>query len=364
MSSVLTRRALNRAYLDRQMLLRREALTPVEVIERLVGLQAQQARPPFVGLGTRLTSFERGDLIADIESGAVVRGTLMRCTLHLMSRGDFLAFRPVLQPVLTNAMRSILRERADTFDLAAILAEASRLFRQRPRTFTEIRNALIELFPEADERAMGYTVRTHLPLLIVPNEHTWGYRADPLFALAEDRLGEALPEAASPHALVRRYLAAFGPASGADTQAWSGLTNLAPVLNDLRTELVTLRDERKRELLDLRDAPRPPEDTPAPARFVADFDNLVLGHADRTRVISDEHRPVVVTKNALVLPTILVDGFVAGTWKVARSRKTATLTVTGFAPLPAAAKEELAAESRSLLDLLEPDAAEQRIEFS
>jgi hypothetical protein len=197
----------------------------------------------------------------------------------------------------------------------------------------------------------------------MPGEQEWGYRADADFALVEGWLETLAETDARPHALVLRYLAAFGPASAGDVQAWSGLTGLAAVLNELRPQLRVFRDERKRELFDLPEAPRPPSDTPAPARFVAEFDNLILSHADRTRVIADEHRRVVITTNGQVLGTILVDGFVAGTWKVARVRKTATLTVSPFAPLPSPAKAELAAEGEKLARFLQPDADQLNLRF-
>lgn len=360
---IFTRKALNRALLARQMLLAGEPISAAAAIEHLVGLQAQQARPPFVGLWSRVPGFQREDLYSLIQGRQVVRATLMRCTLHLMSRADLLAFRPVLQPALTRGMLSILRDRMKSFDLDALLAEARRLFEERPRTFTDLRTELLKRFPQGDERAMGYAVRTQLPLVVTPSEHPWAFRADPEFTLAENWLGEPLTTDDRPHALVLRYLAAFGPASTSDVQAWSGLQGLAPVLNDLRPQLQVFRDERKRELFDLPGAPRPPEDTAAPAHFIADFDNLVLSHADRTRVIADEHRPVVITKNGMVLPTFLLDGFVAGTWSLSRVRKTGVLTVSPFAPLPSTAKLELAAEAEDLARFLEPEAGQFDLRF-
>jgi hypothetical protein len=360
----LTRQMLNRALLARQMLLAREETAALAVIEYLVGLQAQLARPPYVGLWSRIAGFQRAELQSLIARRLVVRAPLMRCTLHLMSAADYQAFRPVLQPALTLAMRSILRDRLSRFSLEALVEEARRLFAERPRRFQELRAALLEKFPEADERAMGYAVRTQLPLVLVSGEHEWGFPGDAEFSLAEDWLGERVEAEDRPHALVRRYLAAFGPASASDIQAWSGLAGLGPVLNELRSELQVFRDERKRELFDLPDAPRPPADTPVPARFVADFDNLILSHADRTRVIADEHRRVVITTNGQVLPTILVDGFVAGTWKVTGTRKTATLAVSPFAPLPAAAKAELTADGESLARFLQPEAARFEVRFA
>jgi hypothetical protein len=359
----VTRKALNRALLARQGLLHREATPALTVIEHLVGLQAQLARPPFVGLWSRIPGFQRDELRSLLGSYQVVRATLMRCTLHLMSARDYAAFRPVLQPALTLGMRSILRDRANSFQLDALLSEARRLFAERPRTFADLRDELLQLFPGADERAMGYAVRTHLPLILVPGEQEWGFPGDADFALADGRLDRPFESDKRPHALLLRYLTAFGPASATDVQAWSGLPGLGTVLNELRPQLRTFRDERRRELFDLPAAPRPLEDTPAPARFVADFDNLILSHADRTRVIADEHRAVVVTKNGQVLPTILVDGFVAGTWKVSRVRKTTTLTVSPFAPLSSATKSELAGEGEQLARFLQPDADQFALHF-
>ena len=355
---LLTQRALNRALLARQMLLARHEVSVEEAIEHLVGMQAQQARPPFVGLWSRLVGFQAEALRSLLTERRVVRATMMRGTLHLMTRSDYLAFRSTLQTMLSLAMRSILRDRVDSFPMEELLAEARRLFSEQPRTFTELRAALLQQFPQADERAMGFSARTQLPLVIVPGEQQWGFRADGDFALAEEWLGEPIAEEAHPHALVLRYLAAFGPASTADVQAWSGLQGLAPILKELRPQLQVFRDERKRELFDLPDAPRPPEETPVPVRFVADFDNLILSHADRKRVIADPHRAVVVTKNGMVLPTILVDGFVAGTWKITHARKTAMLTISPFDTLSVATQQALAEEGELLLQFLEPDASQ------
>jgi len=353
----LTRRALNRALIVRQMLVSRVESTPLRVIEHLVALQAQQARPPFVGLWSRIAGFQRQDLRDLLNSGEIVRATLMRATLHLMTRRDYFAFRPVLQPMLSGAAQSILRDRLQSFDLNSVLTEGRRLFAERPRTFTEVRSGLVAAFPDADERAMGYAVRLHLPLILAPEEHDWSFRADGDFGLIEGWSEEPDELSRNTRALVLRYLATFGPASTADVQAWSGMRGLAPILEELRPQLEVFRDERKRELFDLPDAARPSEELEIPARFVADFDNLVLSHADRTRIIADEHRPIVVTKNGLVLPTILVDGFVAGTWKTAATRKIATLTISPFAPLPEAAREELAAEGEGLIRFVHPDVA-------
>jgi hypothetical protein len=323
----------------------------------LVGLQAQQPQPPFVGLWTRLANFERDDLLGRLCQREIVRVTSFRGTLHLMSTADFVAFRQTLQPMLTAGRQAVLRERTKGLDVPALLTVAQRLLTKNPRTFTELREELLTAFPDGDERAMGYTVRTQLPLVAAPDDSPWGYGADPGFIDAASWLGRSVETRDRREDLVLRYLAAFGPATAADFQEWSGMGGIKDVFDKLRPLLVTFRDQRKRELFDLPDAQRPREETPAPVRFLPGFDNAILGHADRSRIIADAHRKLVTTKNLQVLPTFLVDGFVAGTWKTARVKKTATLTLSPFGKLPATATKQLTVEADRLLKFIEPDAA-------
>jgi len=360
-TGVLTRRQLNRATLARQMLLARERTTALHAVERLVGLQSQVAKPPFVGLWSRVVGFRREDLIRLLQRRQVVRATLMRGTLHLMSARDFVDLRAAIQPVLTQGMQAVLRRRA--LDVDRVVAAARTCFEERPRTFEELRPLLLKRFPKGDERAMGYAVRTHLPLVQVPSEAEWGFPGSADFALAEAWIGKPLGSDPEPHPLVRRYLAAFGPATAADVQAWSGLAGVAPVLESLRSRLATFRDERGRELFDLPKAPRPPEDTPAPVRFVPEYDNLVLSHADRTRIVADAHRRSIVTANLQVRATFLVDGFVAGAWKIERKKASATLLIEPFEALGSKARTELAAEGDALLRFAEPGADRFEVRF-
>jgi hypothetical protein len=355
----LTSRQLNRATLARQMLLSRESVAATAAVERLAGLQAQLARPPFVGLWTRLEVFRRDDLIQPLRIRQIIRATAMRGTLHLMSAADYVALRGALQPMLAKGMQAILRERTQGLDMDALQVEARTFFGGKPATFDALRNHLKAKNPAADERAMAYAIRMHLPLVQVPTDDRWGFPSASDFALADDWLGKKVPiQEAQAHTLVRRYLAAFGPATPRDAQVWSGLQSLRAVFEELRPELVTFRDERKRELFDLPDAPRPEEDTPAPVRFLPEFDNLVLAHDDRTRVIADEHRPKVTLKNLQVRATFLVDGFVAGTWKVGRKKKTATLVLEPFGKLARKTLAELEQEGDALLRFVEEDALE------
>jgi hypothetical protein len=264
----LTTRQLNRATLARQLLLAREPIGPVEAIGRLCGLQAQEAAPPFIGLWTRLAGFEREQLLAALRDREIVRATLMRATLHLLGAQDYVDFRPALQPVMERAVRA-LGDRAEGLDAERVLAAARSLLLERPYGFSELRRLLQEQFPEADDRALGYLVRTHLPLVMVPTAAPWSFPSVADFTLADTWLGQAPAGAGSAEQLVRRYLAAFGPASVADAQTWSGLQGLAPVFEALRPQLLVFTGETgRRELFDLPGAPRPDADAPAPARLL------------------------------------------------------------------------------------------------
>jgi hypothetical protein len=355
-AETLSLRALNRATLARQMLLAREPISPVEAVERLCGLQAQEPKPPFVALWSRLEGFERDDLRAALQARQIVRGTLMRGTLHMVGARDFAAFRAPLQPVLDQAMRA-LGDRAEGLDVDALLPVATTFLEAEPRTFNELRALLVAEFPDVNERALGYAVRMQLPLVMVPTDDPWAFRSVADFTLADAWIGSRLSPASAPETLLLRYLAAFGPATAADMQVWSGLQGIAGVIGALRPELHVVRDERGRELYDLPDAPRPGEDVEAPARFLPEFDSLVLAHADRTRIVSDAHRPSLTTKNLRVRATFLWDGLVQGTWTVERSRKRVELVVAPFATLPRRAVRALSEEGESLLRFLEPDAA-------
>ena len=359
---MLTRAELNRATLARQMLLARERVGVVETVERLAGMQAQEPKHPFVGLWTRVEGFEEEALRRALHEREVVRATLMRSTLHLMSAGDYVALRTALAPPLSVALR-VLGARAEGLDLERVLPAARELLADRPQTFDDIRSALQERFPAVNDRALGYAVRTLLPLVMVPGEGRWGYPRIASFALAEEMLGRPIA-APAPEALVRRYLGAFGPASVADVQAWSGVGSMKGVLDAMRGELAVFADERGRELFDLPDAPRPGADAPAPVRLLPEFDNLVLAHDDRTRVIADEHRPRVTTKNLRVRATFLVDGFVAGTWTIEVKRRVATLCLEPFGALGTRAAAALRDEGERLVRFVEPEAESCEVQVS
>lgn len=363
-TDVLTLRALNRALLARQMLLRPAPLPAapararagavIGMVEHLAGLQAQAPFPPYYGLWSRLAGFQPADLAGLLESRRVVRIALMRATIHLVSASDCLTFRPLIQPVLDRALPAIFGARLAGLDTGALAAAGRALVDAAPRTFRELGGLLAPDWPGHAPAALAQGVRALVPLVQVPPRAIWGAAGQARHTSAEYWLGRPLDPSPSPGALVTRYLAAFGPAAVADVQAWSGLTRLGEVVDRLRPGLRTFRDERGRELFDLPDAARPAPGTPAPVRLVAEFDNLVLSHADRTRVVSDEHRQRLYTRNGIFPGTVLVDGFVTGAWRITRSRGAAALTVEMFGPVAAPDRDAITAEAERLLGFAAP----------
>ncbi len=341
---VLTLRELNRATLARQSLLERSSTDDVAgMLRRVAGLQAQEPRPPFLGLWTRMASFTAEDLLDALRTGAVVRAPLMRGTLHTVAAEDWaLYFGP------PDRTRNVLGERSRGMDPEPVLAAADALLREHgPMSMNALRPLLAERFPDEDDRVMGYAARLLLPLVMVPTDDRWGYGRDPVFGLTD----LALPRKRDDAELIRRYLAAFGPATVEDMQTWSGRQGLRPVVEAMADELVTFDGG----FFDLPDAPRPPQDAPGrEVVFLPDFDNLLLAHKDRRRVIADEHRPLVATKNLRIKATFLVDGMVAGTWSIKATKTKATVTLEPFGKIPrAAVREEAAAVAR----FLEPTAS-------
>jgi hypothetical protein len=337
---VLSLRDLNRATLARQLLLSRAKLPVPQAVEQVAGLQAQLARAPFVGLWSRLQDFSSEALLAALRKKTVVRATSMRGTLHLMSAKDYLRFRTALRPAITQIPMAALRERTDAVDLQETLRVGRGLFSE-PHVFEDLR----ELLP-GDARAGGYLVRTHLPLVQAVDEgQRHGFAASPRFVDAEKWLGRKISPDPSSAGLFLRYLRAFGPATAADFQAFSGLRDARETVASVREQLVSLRDERKRELFDLPDAPRPEGD--APVRFLPEFDSLLLAHKDRTRVLADAHRKRVYLPGLRVAATVLVDGFVAATWQVVK--KDVVVTALEGVRLP---RKQVLAEAESLAGFL------------
>jgi hypothetical protein len=325
---VLSRRELNRALLARQLLLERADLPVVRALERVAGLQAQDLAAPFIGLWTRVHGFEREQLKRALTRRTAVRATLMRGTIHIVSARDYVLFAPATLPMIRKLWQSYQRDRepvANVYELTARALEHASV----PRTNAELQELLGE--------DAWWRVRREALFVNTPGDEPWAFGRARRFVDAAAWLRRPLGDAEAGRGhLVRRYLSAFGPAGTDDLSAWSGLpiADLRPTLDGLR--LRRLRDERGRLLLDVPGARLPDPRTPAPPRLLPAFDNLILSHADRTRVIPDDYRRAVI-RGGLVDPVFLVDGFVAGRWSLAKG----TVDLEPFAPIPRPVEREL-----------------------
>ncbi|WP_018352915.1 winged helix DNA-binding domain-containing protein [Longispora albida] len=353
--------ALNRALLARQLLLGRAELPVLTAVERLAGLQAQAPNPPYTGLWARLAGFHQSDLSTLVESKEIVRLTLMRGTIHLVSAADALAWRPLIQPVLDRAFRSTYGKFLEGIDWDDIAAAARELVEEQPRTIAELGPLLGRRWPDRDHRALASAARERLALVQVPPRGLWGVSGQAAFTTIESWLGKA-PEAGSLDDMVLRYLGAFGPATVKDAQAWSGLTKLKEVFDRLRPRLVTFRSAEGAELFDLPDAPRP--DTAPPVLFLAEFDQMLLAYADKSRIMADRYRMPIFGKNAVIRATFLVDGMVRGMWRLTGKKGLATLLVEAFEPLTAGQEKALAAEGERLIAFAAPEATTSEIVFT
>jgi hypothetical protein len=372
----LSLQALNRATLHRQWLIERRDATAFEAIEHLVGLQAQAPLAPYVGLWTRLNGFHPDDLVSLLENRQAVRGSMMRATIHLMSSRDFLAFRPLIQPRLEREVYQNMtygRHRLEGLDMDAVLQAGIDRMTQSPATAAQLRDYLAPLWPDRDPAALAHAVRCLLPTIQTPPRGLWGRGGNPAMSTATLWLNTPAPPtgrpdksaalatsassaipASSVDALVLRYLTAYGPASVADAQTWSGLTHLAEVFE--RLDLRTYADaESGRTLYDLPGLDLPPEDTEVPTRFLPEYDNLLLSHADRTRFITDALRTSLVLQEVLTKGSVLYNGGAVALWRRPKSPRTqAILEITPFVPLSRHAWQAIEAEANNLLNFTNP----------
>ena len=358
---VLDRRALNRALLARQLLLRRRRMSVPAALEHLVGMQAQAPNLPYVGLWSRLEGFQPQQLSRLIENRTAVRMSLMRNTIHLVTARDAHGLKPLFEPLGERGYlhgspwgRDIPRA-----EVAAIKRAGREIMHERPRTVAQLSKLLSERFPERDAVAMAYGVRYMVPLVFTPPRGVWGAGGAVTLTTFEAWLGREPGPAHEEEDLVLRYLRAFGPASPADMRAWSGLA-MRPVFERLRSRLVTFRSDKGVELFDLPKAPRPPAATEVPVRFLPDYDNILLGHADRTRIMATGEHLGLFSSNGIMKGSVLVDGFVRASWKPAAG----VLGVTPFhTALTRSERTAIDAEGMRLLRLLAPgDRHEVRFE--
>lgn len=349
--TVLDRRGLNRATLDRQLLLRRSDLSTVDAVERLVGLQAQNVNAPYLGLWSRLSQFRLDDLADRQHDRQIVRGSTLRGTQHLVRAADYPWLRALIAPTLARTRQAAWGRVTAGLDLTELAKVGRDLLADGPLTRPALRDRLARRWPEFDAEALAWSVQALVPVLHPPPNGLWRRGGATPFVLADDWLGAPVAATPDPETLVRRYLAAYGPASVADLQAWSGVTGLAEVVPAL--DLAVVSDADGRTLYDLPDLTYPDPDTPAPVRLLPEFDNLMVAYTDRTRVMSDDYRKRVCV-GAMVAATVLVDGTVRGTWKLRWDKGRATLSIDLFERLYRADHDAVAEEADRLLAFAAP----------
>ncbi|WP_018348458.1 winged helix DNA-binding domain-containing protein [Longispora albida] len=355
-------RALNRATLARQLLLERAGVSPLDAVGRLAGLQAQTPHTWYTGLWSRLADFDPREVSGLLTGREVVRIALMRSTIHLVTAQDALDWRPLVQPVIDRSTRGAFGKEWAGLDEAAVVASARTIFDTEPLTFAEAGRRLAEQWPGRDPAALAQLARAGLALVQTPPRGVWGASGLARHTTVEAWLGEPVTTLPSMEKLIIRYLAAFGPATVRDMQVWSGLTKLAEVVAGMR--LADLGGG----YYDLLDAPRPAPDTPAPVRYLYDFDNVLRSHHDRSRVVSPEYaaRRDELMKTNIEPGTILVDGSVAALWTVRREkgrRGSATLGIEPLRKLTGRERDEVETEGASLLRFAAPEAAGHEIRY-
>jgi hypothetical protein len=347
----LTRRELNRAILQRQLLLRRERVPALHVIERLVGMQAQVPTDPYTALWSRIDGFDPAELSADLTERRAVRAVmLMRTTIHLVSARDCLEIRPLIQPVVERQWRySPFAKALSGLDLDEVLDAGLALLAEGPQTAGAIGKRLAERWPDRDPSSLGYAIRWNVPLVQIPPRGLWGRGGQPVLETVERWLDARLSTKPSLDDLVLRYLAAFGPATAKDAGVWSWLTGLGGVMERLRPQLLMYRDEAGRELFDVPDAALPDPETPAPVRLLPEFDNLLLSHDDRSRLSDGSYHGQRWWHGSL-----LVDGFLTGTWRPERRPGGITLRIGLYRPLTDVELTDVEAEAARLVAFLGP----------
>jgi hypothetical protein len=361
--TVLGRRELNRALLDRQYLLRGTDASVAAVVEHLVGLQAQEPMPPYHGLFSRIEGFDPRELGRMLTDREVVRILLMRGTIHMVTARDALFLRPLVQPVHDRIYARLRRQMSAA--ASARLEDAVReVIADEPLGAREIARRLVDRGIGEDVVQLSYGLPAFVPMVQLPPRGVWGAGGRVRYATIESWTGRELDREPSPEELVLRYLGAFGPASVMDMQYWSGLTRMKVVFEGLRPRLAIFRDEDGKELFDLPDAPRPDSDTPAPVRFLGEFDNVLLGHRDRRRIIPEGFPRDAMLAHGRFVDNLLIDGMLRATWWVERDgSRRATLGVRPFGELTAAEREEVAAAAERMLEFTDPEAERRAARF-
>ncbi len=365
---VLNNRELNRATLERQMLLERVSRPALEIVDLLAGMQAQEPLDPYLGLWSRLEGFRPDELADLLLDRRVVRATLMRGTIHLVTASDFFLLRPFVQSLVARTYRRAFGAGIKGVGIDEVEAACVEILREEPRTRGELRRVLAERWPQADAEAMSFMLYA-VPLIQTTPRGVWGRTGPARWALADQWLAGNTAPAGTVDDIVLRYLGAFGPATVADARQWSGVSGLKEVFERLRPQLVIFRDPSGRELFDLPDAPRPDPDIPAPPRFLPQFDNVFLSHEDRSRMSPEPFGSEMTNiwnaigtgklagrgQSPVSWSMFLLDGYLSGTWKIEKEEDRATLIIQPMVKFNDADGQALAEEGSGLLGLLAGD---------
>jgi hypothetical protein len=339
------------------------ARMPIEpAVRHLVGLQAQRPDPPHVGLWSRLAGIRHADIDELIDRRRLVRVAAMRATVHLLTAEDGLGLRPVIQPALDRELTAPPFKSLRRVDIDAVTARGRELCCAQPLTLPELGEKLAAEFPRATPKALATAVRNHVALVQVPPRGRWRNPAPTVHVPAESWLGGPVSDDGDPVPLILRYLRAFGPATPIDIATWSGLRGITATLERMRADVIWLSDDRGRSLVDVPDGILPDPDTPAPVRLLPEYDNTLLSHADRTRIIEDGDRPFVLARSGQVGGTVLLNGFVRATWRTVPDGDAETLTVRPLRWLTREHKAEIEREALALLDFASRGST-HRVEF-
>ena len=363
MTEVVGQRALGRALLERQHLLRPTTASAFDVIDHLVGMQTQAPLAAYVGLWTRIVDFDPEQLSRLTSERRVARASMMRCTVHLMTAADCLAIRPLLDGLARRELQGHFKRQLDGVDVDAVVRAGAELIAAQPGTRVELREALARQWPAVDADALAYAVSYVVPTVQVTPRGIWGSHGPAAMTTMQSWLGRPL-EPAPVDSIVLRYLAAYGPATVLDAQTWSGLTRLREVFERLRPGLRVLRGEDGAELFDIPDGPLPDPETPAPVRFLPEYDNVLLSHADRTRINPDRRRVPLPPGNGAAMGTVLIDGCYQANWRLRRADGNAVLRVEPLRALTSRECDEVVEEGVHLLGFIAADAETSAVEVA
>ncbi|BAW03974.1 winged helix DNA-binding domain-containing protein [Nocardia seriolae] len=352
----LSNRILNRTLLARQHLLERTTLGPHELCDHLIGLQAQDTLPPFIALWSRAVDFDPATVSKALEDRSLVRITLMRGTIHLVTPPDALRIAPHIQPELEKIpfRKGFNYGALVGLDPEAVRARGESVLGEEPMPAATLREHAAELYPDRDPGAVVQAWLYQLPVLQTPPRGRWGDSSRPVWSRVQPWLGAPLDPDYPLAELLLRYLRAFGPATTMDMQTWSKLTGIKRAVDELGDRVVTHTDERGRTLYEAADAVLADPDLPAPVRLLGWYDNAILSHQDRTRIVPDGNAPPLRAFANQVAP-ILVDGYLAAVYKVFAKGDTARLRITPHTWLSRTDRTAVESEAHALLAFLEPD---------